>query len=251
MSCTASRMACNQRERRRERDLARPESARRRGRSRAPRPASRASRSSSSCRQYKADAPLVSLDFRPNPMQIRRSRAALLGQRLPACQKAADPADVVAAAMLPCGHCGNPALPPKASPQQTRPPCVRGLYCKRTANAQVLPQIHESSFGVGRRPGLLGADRPGLRRGRHRQTGGFGGVAGGDRVATVGDERIDTSQLSQAATNALENVKQEDPAMSMKAFLAAAGSTGARRDDRPRRACASSAGRTASSPATG
>ena len=51
-------------------------------------------------------------------------------------------------------------------------------------------------------------------------TGSFGGVAGGNRVATVGDERIDTSTLSQAATSALERVKEEDPTLSMKAFLA-------------------------------
>lgn len=51
-------------------------------------------------------------------------------------------------------------------------------------------------------------------------TGGFGGVAGGDRVATVGDQRIDTSTLSQSATSALERAKQDDPTLSMKAFLA-------------------------------
>jgi peptidyl-prolyl cis-trans isomerase D len=54
-------------------------------------------------------------------------------------------------------------------------------------------------------------------------SGGFGGVAGGDRVATVGKERIDTAALNQAATSALENVKQQNPTMSMQAFLAAGG----------------------------
>ena len=53
--------------------------------------------------------------------------------------------------------------------------------------------------------------------------GNFGGVAGGDRVATVGDERVDTSTLSQATTSALERVKQQDPTMSMKAFIADKG----------------------------
>lgn len=51
-------------------------------------------------------------------------------------------------------------------------------------------------------------------------SGNFGGVSGGDRVASVGDDRIDTAELSQAATSALERVKQENPRMSMKAFLA-------------------------------
>ena len=54
-------------------------------------------------------------------------------------------------------------------------------------------------------------------------TGSFGGIAGGDRVATIGKERIDTGTLSQAATTALENVKQQNPKMSMQGFLAAGG----------------------------
>jgi len=52
---------------------------------------------------------------------------------------------------------------------------------------------------------------------------GFGGVAGGDRVATVGKNRIDTATLSQAATSALENVKAENPRASMEAFIAQGG----------------------------
>jgi len=51
-------------------------------------------------------------------------------------------------------------------------------------------------------------------------SGNFGGVTGGDRVASVGDDRIDTAALSQAATAALERVKQDNPRLSMKAFLA-------------------------------
>ncbi|MFA7585849.1 MAG: peptidyl-prolyl cis-trans isomerase [Novosphingobium sp.] len=54
-------------------------------------------------------------------------------------------------------------------------------------------------------------------------SGNFGGVAGGDRVASVGKQRVDTSELSQAATNALENIRQDDPKISMKAFLAQGG----------------------------
>jgi peptidyl-prolyl cis-trans isomerase D len=54
-------------------------------------------------------------------------------------------------------------------------------------------------------------------------TGSFGGVAGGDRVATVGKDRIDTSQLREAATTALNRVKDENPRMSMQAFVAGGG----------------------------
>ena len=54
-------------------------------------------------------------------------------------------------------------------------------------------------------------------------SGSFGGVAGGDRVATVGKDRVDSSALSQAASAALEDMKQDDPKLSMKAFLASGG----------------------------
>ena len=54
-------------------------------------------------------------------------------------------------------------------------------------------------------------------------TGSFGGVAGGDRAATVGKDRVDTSSLSQSATAALERMKEQDPTMSMQGFLAAGG----------------------------
>ncbi len=54
-------------------------------------------------------------------------------------------------------------------------------------------------------------------------TGSFGGSGGSDRVATVGKERIDPATLNQAATSALERVKQNDPTISMQAFLAQGG----------------------------
>lgn len=54
-------------------------------------------------------------------------------------------------------------------------------------------------------------------------SGGFGGIAGGDRVATVGKARIDTSTLSQTASSTLESMRAEDPRMSMEAFIAQGG----------------------------
>ncbi|MFN4021202.1 MAG: SurA N-terminal domain-containing protein, partial [Erythrobacter sp.] len=47
----------------------------------------------------------------------------------------------------------------------------------------------------------------------------FGGVSGGDRVAVVGSERIGTADLSRAATNALEQARQQNPTLSMASFL--------------------------------
>ncbi len=47
----------------------------------------------------------------------------------------------------------------------------------------------------------------------------FGGVAGGDRVAVVGDERIDAAELEMNASNALGQVQQQNPTMTMEAFV--------------------------------
>lgn len=49
------------------------------------------------------------------------------------------------------------------------------------------------------------------------------GVDGGDRVASVGNRSITGIELGQAATNGLEQVKRDNPTMTMKAFLAGGG----------------------------
>src|SRR6185503_2901014 len=51
----------------------------------------------------------------------------------------------------------------------------------------------------------------------------FGGVSGGDRVAVVGDERIDAAELSMNMTNALDEVRQTNPTLNMQAFVAQGG----------------------------
>ena len=51
----------------------------------------------------------------------------------------------------------------------------------------------------------------------------FGGVSGGDRVAVVGDERIDAAELANAATNALDQARQTDPTITMQSFVARGG----------------------------
>ena len=56
-------------------------------------------------------------------------------------------------------------------------------------------------------------------------TGMFGGIAGGERVAVVGDERIDSSELVQAANSQLTQARRDDPTLSMPAFLEQGGLT--------------------------
>jgi peptidyl-prolyl cis-trans isomerase D len=47
--------------------------------------------------------------------------------------------------------------------------------------------------------------------------------ASGDKIATVGKEKVTTVQVGQAATTALENLKRENPNLSMSAFVAGGG----------------------------
>ena len=54
-------------------------------------------------------------------------------------------------------------------------------------------------------------------------SGAFGGVAGGDRVAKVGSDRIGTAELERAATRAVEQLRQDNPKLTMKDFLAQGG----------------------------
>lgn len=52
---------------------------------------------------------------------------------------------------------------------------------------------------------------------------GFGGVAGGDRAAKVGSDRIGTAELGKAITNAFEQERQKQPGLTMAQFLDAGG----------------------------
>ncbi len=54
-------------------------------------------------------------------------------------------------------------------------------------------------------------------------TGTFGGVSGGDRVAVVGAEKIGTSELATSANAAVNSLRQQDPTISMPAFVAQGG----------------------------
>lgn len=83
--------------------------------------------------------------------------------------------------------------------------------------------IFQSKVGVAITLGLLALIAIAFATADVASTGNFGGIAGGDRVATVGDTGVDAAALRQAATSALENIKQENPAVTMEAFLAQGG----------------------------
>ena len=51
----------------------------------------------------------------------------------------------------------------------------------------------------------------------------FGGVSGSNSVAVVGGERVGTGDLTQSVNTALNQVRQQDPTISMPAFIAEGG----------------------------
>lgn len=51
----------------------------------------------------------------------------------------------------------------------------------------------------------------------------LGGVSGGDNVAVVGDDKIAAAEFSQAASTSLEQLRQQNPTLSMAAFVEQGG----------------------------
>ncbi|OGS49492.1 MAG: peptidylprolyl isomerase [Erythrobacter sp. RIFCSPHIGHO2_12_FULL_63_10] len=54
-------------------------------------------------------------------------------------------------------------------------------------------------------------------------TGSFGGIAGGDRVAVVGGEKIGNAEFSRSVSSAIDQVREEDPTITMPEFIAQEG----------------------------
>ena len=88
---------------------------------------------------------------------------------------------------------------------------------------QLFRSFFKSKLGIGVTLVFLGLIAFAFASADVANVGTFGGVAGGDRVAVVGDERIDAAELSMNATSALEQVRQENPTLTMEAFIAQGG----------------------------
>lgn len=56
-------------------------------------------------------------------------------------------------------------------------------------------------------------------------TGTFGGLSGTSHVAVVGDEKIGTADLASAASSTLDNLREQNPTLSMAALVAQGGLT--------------------------
>ncbi|MCP9223300.1 SurA N-terminal domain-containing protein [Erythrobacter sp. LQ02-29] len=84
-------------------------------------------------------------------------------------------------------------------------------------------RMFQSKLGVAITLGFLALIALAFASADVSSTGTFGGVAGGDRVAVVGDQKIGTAELSGAAQSNLQRARQENPNLSMQAFLAQNG----------------------------
>ena len=80
-------------------------------------------------------------------------------------------------------------------------------------------KFFDSKFGVPVSLGFLALIALAFASSDITGSGMFGGVSGGDRVAVVGDEKIGTADLSRAATNALDQNRQQNPTLTMASFL--------------------------------
>lgn len=81
----------------------------------------------------------------------------------------------------------------------------------------------KSKIGLGITFGLLVLIALAFASGDVASSGGFGGIAGGDRAATVGSKRISTSALGLNVNTALDNLRTKDPKITLQGFLAEGG----------------------------
>lgn len=84
-------------------------------------------------------------------------------------------------------------------------------------------RFFQSKLGIGVTLGFLGLIAFAFASADVSTTGTFGGVTGGDRVAVVGSEKIGTAELRRGAENALDQMQQSNPTLSMPAFIAQGG----------------------------
>ena len=84
-------------------------------------------------------------------------------------------------------------------------------------------KFFQSKVGIAVTLGFLGLIALAFASSDVANTGMFGGVTGGDRVAVVGDRRISTSDLQTGANNALQQARAQNPTLTMEAFVGQGG----------------------------
>ncbi len=88
---------------------------------------------------------------------------------------------------------------------------------------QFFRNIFKSKVGLAITIGFIALIGLAFAVGDVASSGSFGGVAGGDNVAVVGDEKIGAGEFSDAATVAVDQMRQQNPTLSMQAFVEQGG----------------------------
>ncbi len=84
-------------------------------------------------------------------------------------------------------------------------------------------KFFQSKIGIGVTLAFLGLIAVAFASSDVANTGVFGGVTGGDRVAVVGDRRISTADLITNVNNAHQQARANNPTLTMEQFLAQGG----------------------------
>jgi peptidyl-prolyl cis-trans isomerase D len=80
-----------------------------------------------------------------------------------------------------------------------------------------------SKLGLGLTLGFLGLIAFAFASSDVANTAVFGGVSGGDRVAVVGDEKIGNADFSRTVSSAVDQVRRENPTITIPAFVEQGG----------------------------
>jgi peptidyl-prolyl cis-trans isomerase D len=122
-----------------------------------------------------------------------------------------------------CGKAACRIKPRFNPPGGTRPLAQAFSKKHRFLMIQTFRKFFGSKIGIGVTLAFLALIAVAFASSDVANTTMFGGVSGGDRVAVVGDERIDAAELSMNASNAIDNLRQTDPTITMQAFIAQGG----------------------------
>ena len=77
----------------------------------------------------------------------------------------------------------------------------------------------QSKLGLGLTIGFLVLIALAFAAGDIGNTGTFGGLSGTNSVAVVGEEDVTTAELRESTNNALRQVQDQDPTLTMEGFL--------------------------------
>ncbi|RKF23299.1 peptidylprolyl isomerase [Altericroceibacterium spongiae] len=88
---------------------------------------------------------------------------------------------------------------------------------------QLFRNFFKSKLGIAFTLGFLALIAIAFASSDVASSGSFGGVSGGDRVAVVGDTKIGTAEYSMNVTNAFNNMRQQNPTLTMDAFVSQGG----------------------------